>query len=224
MTFSDIFKNSFLEAAAPSLNIYNILLGLGITFVLGMFIYLVYKKTFKGVLYSKSFNVSLVMISMITSLIIMAISSNVILSLGMVGALSIVRFRTAIKDPIDLIFMFWAISIGIVSGAGLYQLAILSSIIIGVTMTVFTNLSTVESPFLLVFNCEDGSAEEAILSHLSKVVKKYQIKSKTVSRDNVEITIEVRLKNQETGFINELSQRDGVRSAVLVSYDGDYVS
>lgn len=224
MTFSDIFKNSFLEAVTPSLNIFNILLSLGITFILGMFIYLVYKKTFKGVLYSKSFNVSLVMISMITALIIMAISSNVILSLGMVGALSIVRFRTAIKDPIDLIFMFWAISIGIVSGAGLYQLAILGSIIIGITMTVFTNLSTVESPFLLVFNCEDGNVEDAILSHLSKVVKKYQIKSKTVSRDNIEITIEVRLKNQETGFINELSQRDGVRSAVLVSYDGDYVS
>lgn len=224
INFSDVFKNSFLETVTPNLNLINIGATLIITFLIGLFIYAVYKKTFKGVLYSKSFNVSLVMISMITALIIMAISSNVILSLGMVGALSIVRFRTAIKDPIDLIFMFWAISVGIVSGAGLYQLAILGSIVIGLTMTAFTRVSTFENPFLLVLNCENDEIEQELMNQLNKIIKKYQLKSKTISKDNIEVTIELRLKKQQTTFVNELSKMAGVRSAVLVSYDGDYVS
>lgn len=224
INFADIFKNNFLETVTPNLNLLNIGATLMITFLIGLFLYSVYKKTFKGILYSKSFNVSLVMISMITSLIIMAISSNVILSLGMVGALSIVRFRTAIKDPIDLIFMFWAISVGIVTGAGLYQLAILGSLIIGLTMTVFTRVSSFENPFLLVLNCENDEVEQALMESLSKIMKKYQLKSKTVSKDQIEVTIEIRLKKQQTDFVNELSKMAGVRSAVLVSYDGDYVS
>lgn len=222
--FSDVFKNSFLESVTSSLSLVNIAATLGITFLIGLFIYYVYKRTFKGVLYSKNFNVSLVMIAMITALIIMAISSNVILSLGMVGALSIVRFRTAIKDPIDLIFMFWAISIGIVSGAGLYQLAILGSIVIGLIMTLFTKLAAFEDPFLLVLNCTDTDAEARFMEALRKSIKKYQLKSKTIANNNVEITIELRLKQKEMDLVNKLSTIEGVKSTVLVSYDGDYVS
>ncbi|MTI61922.1 MAG: DUF4956 domain-containing protein [Firmicutes bacterium] len=224
LNFNDIIQNSALQMTNGSLSLLNVGINLLITFVLGIFIYAVYKRTFKGVLYSKGYNVILVMMAMITSIIIMAISSNIVLSLGMVGALSIIRFRTAIKDPVDIAFMFWAISVGIVSGAGLYSLAVLGSLIIGMVMFILTRYSYSDNPYLLVANCSDDQSEELLFKKLKEYSKNTKIKSKTVNKNNIELTIELREQRGKTSFVNELLQIDGVKNAVLVSYDGDYVS
>ena len=186
---------------------------------------MVYKKTFKGVMYSASFGVSLLSMTLVTTLIIMAISSNVILSLGMVGALSIVRFRSAIKEPIDIAFLFWAISIGIVLGAGLIPLAVFGSLFIGIIMLIFVNKKSNDNPYLLVIKCTDDNSEKEALNYLSSNVKKYLVKSKTVAAaSGVELTVEIRLKDMSTKFVNEISRIAGVNHAVLVSYNGEYMS
>jgi len=222
MTFNDILKSSFMENAT-SLSIIDILIAMGLSLVLGLFVMAVYKKTFKGVMYSHSFCISLLAMTLITTLIILAITSNVILSLGMVGALSIVRFRSAIKEPLDIAFLFWSISIGIVSGAGLISLAVFGSVFIGIIMVLFINKDSNDSPYILVISCDDEQSEISSMKLLEGRVKKYVLKSKTVSKNGVEVTIEVRLKNMATPFINELSALKGVKNAVLVSYNGDYM-
>lgn len=224
ISLSDIFKSNFLENST-SISLVDGALALGLAFCIGLFIYAVYKKTFKGVMYSKSFSTSLIVLCMITSLVILAVTSNVILSLGMVGALSIVRFRTAIKDPMDIAYLFWAIAVGIVLGAGLIPLAIVGSLFIGLVLVIFTNKSNSDNPYILIINCDDESVENNVLKIIGNKVKKYVIKSKTVTGGaGVEFTIEVRLKTMETSFVNEISREDGVNSAVLVSYNGDYMS
>lgn len=153
--FSDLLKKSVVNNFVSDINISKILLSLAVAFFIGFFIYLLYKRVFSGVLYSKSFNISLIGMSMVTAMVIIAVNSNLVLSLGMVGALSIVRFRTPIKDPTDLIFLFWAAAAGIVSGAGFYTLAIVGSVIIGLVMFFFIKKSSFETPYLLVINCEE---------------------------------------------------------------------
>ncbi len=226
INFSDIFKKGFLETASSVTNytLVNITISLFVSFAIGMFIFTVYKKTFKGVLYSKNFNMSLVMISMITSMIIMTISTNIVLSLGMVGALSIVRFRTPVKDPIDLTYMFWAIASGITTGAGLYPLAMLGSMIIGLIMVGFDKVSGLENPYLLVVQCEHDQAEATVINEVQQHTQKYNLKSKTVTKDEMEMTIELRLKKKQFDFVNRVARIAGVSNAVLISYDGDYVS
>ncbi|WP_235811102.1 DUF4956 domain-containing protein [Syntrophomonas wolfei] len=200
-------------------------IALGLAFILGLFIFMVYKKTFKGVMYSANFGVSLLAMTLITTLIIMAISSNVILSLGMVGALSIVRFRSAIKEPIDIAFLFWAISIGIVLGAGLIPLAIFGSLFIGIIMLFFVNQKSSDNPYILVINCTDDESEQKALDYVKGKVKKHVVKAKTVAASSgVELTVEIRLKDMSTQFVNEVSRIAGVNNAVLVSYNGDYMS
>ena len=184
----------------------------------------VYKKTFKGVMYSHSFCVSLLALNLITTLIILAITSNVILSLGMVGALSIVRFRSAIKEPLDIAFLFWSISAGIVIGAGLIPLAVFGSLFIGIILVLFINRQTTDNPYLLVLSCLNDESEKEALKTVNAYVKKHVIKSKTVSAQNgIEVTVEIRLKEMETKFVNEISQISGVKNAELVSYNGDYL-
>ena len=200
------------------------LIALCLAFAVGLFIMMVYKKTFKGVMYSQSFGVSLLALTLITTLIILAVTSNVILSLGMVGALSIVRFRSAIKEPIDIAFLFWAISAGIVLGAGLIPLAIFGSIFIGVVMILFVNKTSYDNPYILIVNCDDDESEKKAIEMVSSKVKKHVVKSKTVSTTNgIEVTVEIRLKDMTTQFVNEISRVQGVRNAVLVSYNGDYM-
>ena len=221
-TFADLFETNFLERAVSSFSIIDISLSLLIAFLVGLFIYAVYKKTFNGVMYSRNFNISLVGMSMVTALIIMAISVNIVLSLGMVGALSIVRFRTAIKDPIDILYLFWAIAGGIVAGSGQYLLAILGCLVVGIMLIVFTNKSMNEIPYIVVLNCLDGSAEKNFLDRLSSQVKRMKIKSKAVrGGQGIELTVEVRLKDDNTDFINALATIDGVNDVVLVSYNGE---
>ncbi len=224
VNFSDIFKSSFVEKMT-SVSVLDVFIALALAFVIGLFIMQVYKKTFKGVMYSESFGVSLIALCLITTLIILAVTSNIVLSLGMVGALSIVRFRSAIKEPIDIAYLFWAISAGIVIGAGLIPLAIMGSIFIGIVMVLFVNRKTTNNPYILVINCENDNSENDALKLLSKNVQKYNVKSKTVSPVNgIEMTVEIGLKKNTTGFVNEISKVSGVSNVVLVSYNGDYMS
>ena len=222
--FTDIIKNSVMENFASDISLTKILLTLGIAFVIGLFIYLLYKRVFSGILYSKSFNVSLIGMTMITAMVIIAINSNLVLSLGMVGALSIVRFRTPIKDPTDLIFLFWAAAAGIVTGGGFYTLAAVGSIIIGLVLFFFIKKSSFETPYLLVVNCENDLTEAEIHKQLDKKVKRFNVKQKTVTPGNIELTFELRLRDEEGTFVNNLSALSGVKNAVLLSYSGDYVS
>lgn len=223
MTFNDIFKSSFIEKVT-SFSPLDMIMALGLSFILGLFIFYVYKKTFNGVMYSASFGVSLIAMSLITTLIILAVTSNIVLSLGMVGALSIVRFRTAVKEPLDIAFVFWAISVGIVTGAGLIPLAVFSSIFIGIVMVLFVNKKSTDNPYILVVNCVDDKSEELVTKAISASVRKHMIKSKTVSKSGIELTLEVRLKDMTTQFVNQISDIEGVSNAVLVSYNGEYMS
>ena len=220
--FSDIFKSSFLENVT-SVSLVDMALTLVLAFGLGLFIFLVYKKTYSGVMYSSGFGGTLVALTMITAMTILAVTSNVVLSLGMVGALSIVRFRTAIKEPMDIAFLFWAIAAGIVLAAGMIPLAVFGSVIIGLVMLVFVNRKAVHNPFIAVISCRDHQAEAAAKEFLQKHVEKAVIKSKTAQAGNIELNYEVRLLKDDTDFITRLSEMDGVNSAVLVSYNGDYL-
>ena len=222
MTFQDIFKSSFLENVA-SVSLLDMGLALILAFGLGLFIFLVYKKTFTGVMYSSSFGVTLVALTMITTMVILAVTSNVVLSLGMVGALSIVRFRTAIKEPLDIAFLFWSIAVGIVLAAGLIPLAVFGSMVIGFMLLVFVNRKSRCDPYIAVLQCDGPDSEARAKELLQQNTRRCVVKSKTVQKDAVELNLEIRLKDESTGFINALADLPGVRSAVLVSYNGDYM-
>ena len=222
MTFKDIFKSSFLENVS-SVSLLDMGIALALAFCLGLFIFLVYKKTFNGVMYSSSFGVTLIALTMITTVVILAVTSNVVLSLGMVGALSIVRFRTAIKEPLDIAFLFWSIAVGIVLAAGMIPLAVIGSVIIGVILLVFVNKKSHVHPYILVLECDCQESENKAKEFLSQHVTRSVVKSKTAQAGKVELNLEVRLKEDNTDFVAALSQLKGVRSAVLVSYNGDYM-
>ena len=222
MNFNDIFKSSFLDNVA-AVSILDMGIALALAFCLGMFIFLIYKKTFNGVMYSSSFGVTLVALTMITTVVILAVTSNVVLSLGMVGALSIVRFRTAIKEPLDIAFLFWSIAVGIVLAAGMIPLAVIGSVIIGLLILVLVNKKSYVHPYILVLECDGQESEERAKTALAPHVKRCIVKSKTATAGKVELNLEVRLKEDNTDFVNALAQLQGVRSAVLVSYNGDYM-
>ena len=222
MNFADVFKNSFLEKAT-TFSAVDMVIALGLSFLLGAFILAVYRKTYRGVMYSQSFGVSLMALTMITSLVILAVTSNVILSLGMVGALSIVRFRTAIKEPMDIAFLFWAIAGGIVLGAGLLPLAIFGSLFIGLILVIFISRKPGEVPYILVLQCEDDGAETLAMAVVNRQTSRQIVKSKSVTAGHgIELTVEVRLKNNTTELVNEIAALPGIRNAVLVSYNGDF--
>lgn len=222
MKFSDIFKSSFLKNI-ESVSLTDTILALALAFCIGLFIYYVYKKTYSGVMFSSSFGVTLVALILITTLVMLAITSNVVLSLGMVGALSIVRFRTAIKEPLDIAFLFWSITAGIVLAAGLVPLAVFGSIFIGIVLLVFVNRKSYVNPYIIVISCENEASEKHVTAFLKENVEKCVIKSKTVSKGNIEVNYEIRMKDESTEFVNLVSDMEGVRSAVLVSYNGEYM-
>ena len=222
MSFNDIFKSSFLDNI-NAVTVLDMVIALGPAFAIGVFIFVIYKKTFNGVMYSSGFGITLIALTMISTLVILAVTSNVVLSLGMVGALSIVRFRTAIKEPLDIAFLFWSIAVGIVLAAGMIPLAVIGSVFIGVILMVFVNKKTRDNPYIIVVQCEDQTAEKEVLGFLQGEVSKCVVKSKTVAKGSVEMNYEVRLKADDTSFINRISDMKGVSSAVLVSYNGDYM-
>ena len=222
MSFNDIFKSSFLDNI-NAVTVLDMVIALGLAFAIGVFIFIIYKKTFNGVMYSSGFGITLIALTMISTLVILAVTSNVVLSLGMVGALSIVRFRTAIKEPLDIAFLFWSIAVGIVLAAGMIPLAVIGSVLIGVILLVFVNKKTRDNPYIIVVQCADQVSEKEVIGFLQGAVSKCVVKSKTVTKDSVEMNYEVRLKEDDTSFINHISDMKGVSSAVLVSYNGDYM-
>lgn len=222
MTFNDIFKSSFLENVS-TISLFDMGLALVLAFLLGLFIFFVYKKTYQGVMYSSSFGTTLIALTMITTVVILAITSNVVLSLGMVGALSIVRFRAAIKEPLDIAFLFWSIAVGIVIAAGMIPLALVGSLFIGLILLVFVNKKPHINPYIVVLSCADSAAEKRALDYLAAQTTRCQMKSKTVQKGAVELNLDVRLRDANTDFVNTLADMDGVRSAVLVSYNGEFM-
>lgn len=223
MTFKDVFKSSFLEKTAE-FSILDVGLAMLLSFAIGLFIFLVYKKTFAGVMYSSSFGISIMAMTLITTLIILAVTSNIILSLGMVGALSIVRFRTAVKEPLDIAFLFWAISAGIVIGAGLIPLGIIGSVFIGIILLVFVNKKSSDTPYIIVVNLDGDKAESDCMDLIKAKTRKSLIKAKTVSENGIEVTVEVRLLDMSAKLLNELLTVNGVNNACLVSYNGEYTA
>ncbi|HWL13897.1 MAG TPA: DUF4956 domain-containing protein [Ureibacillus sp.] len=222
--FSDIFKSSFVEKTAV-FSLTDSLIGLGAAFLIGLFIYYIYKKTFKGVIYSHSFNIALMIMTLATSLVIMGISQNVLLSLGMVGALSIVRFRTPIKDPMDLMYLFWSIVAGILCGAGFIPLVVIGSIVIGLVIVLFANKIVVENPYLLVVKLDQDSAFEEVEHMVKAQAKKFTLKSKSIIQDfEIEATYEIRTKDNDAKLVSNISKLPGVRSAVMLSYDGNFTA
>ncbi len=222
MTFSDIFKSSFLENVT-SVTVFDMVLALALAFCIGLFIYFVYKKTYQGVMCSTNFGITLVALTLITTLVILAVTSNVVLSLGMVGALSIVRFRTAIKEPLDIAFLFWSIAAGIVLAAGMIPLAVFGSVFVGIVLLVFVNRKQVSSPYIIVVTCDNNEAEMNAKEYISANVEKAVVKSKSARKGMIELNMEIRLKEDNTDFINALSDMEGIGSAVMVSYNGDYM-
>ncbi|MCR5287569.1 MAG: DUF4956 domain-containing protein [Saccharofermentans sp.] len=223
MSFGDIFKSSFLESVTE-FSAVDVMIGMVFALIIGLFIMLIYKKSFSGVMYSRGFAMSLVGLSLVTTLVIMAVTSNVVLSLGMVGALSIVRFRAAIKEPMEIVFLFWSLAVGIVIGAGMIPLAVIGSLIIGLIFILFVNLKISHTPYILVVNCADENAEKSAMELIEKSVGKYVVKSKTVNDSGIELTVEIRIKDPATGFVNSIKEVAGVSSATLVTYNGDYMS
>ena len=221
-SFSDIFKSSFLDNIT-AVSVLDMALTIALAFGIGLFIFFVYKKTEQGVMYSSSFGTTLIALTMITSQVILAVTSNVVLSLGMVGALSIVRFRTAIKEPLDIAFLFWSIAAGIILAAGMIPLAVIGSVIIGLILLFFVNKKPHKNPYIVVLSCENHAAEQAATAFLGERVERCVVKSKSAQSGLIELNLEVRLKDEDTDFVNRLCALPGVESAVLVSYNGDYM-
>jgi uncharacterized membrane protein YhiD involved in acid resistance len=222
--FKDIFKSKILEKTS-SISLVDALIGMLVALALGLFIYMIYKKTFTGVIYSHTFNISLIIMSLATALIIIGISSNVLLSLGMVGALSIVRFRTPIKDPMDIVYIFWAIVVGILCGAGFIALAVAGSLLIGLVLVVFMNKIKIENPYLLVIRYNENSIEQSLERVILEQAKKHSLKSKSVMPGNeYEVTYEIRVKDNDMSFINHISNLEGIKSAIMLSYDGNFTA
>ena len=222
--FSDVFKDNFLSGfslSTQNLTLPNVLISLGIAFLLGMVIYFIYKKTYRGVLYSPSFTLTLIMLSMVTTLVIMCISSAPALSLGMVGALSIVRFRTAVKDPMDTVYMFWAIAVGITVGANFILFSIIGTLVIAVILLVlsFTSNQTGQN-YLLVVHYDDRYAKE-VTNAVNKMVPRYRLKSKTATRNGVEMTLELRLQGNRSNIVDNLLGIPGVLDATLVAFQNE---
>jgi len=220
MTWEDFLQNTDFFTA--DLSVASIAFTLLFSFALGLSIFLVYRVSYKGVMYSKTFNVTLIAIAMITSSIILAITSNIILSLGMVGALSIVRFRTAIKDPIDVAYLFWSVGAGLVSGAGLWMLGLMSSVVIGIILVVLSNISDVKSPCLLVISYKTEEADDLIFNLIEREAKRYRLKSKVFNGESYELTVEIREKGKTAAIVNRIGENSNVLSVALLGYDGDF--
>ena len=222
LPLADIFSSSFLENVA-ALTVLDMALAMALSFALGLFIFFIYKKCYAGVMYSASFGVTLIALCMITALLILAVTSNIVLSLGMVGALSIVRFRTAIKEPSDIAFLFWAIAAGIVLAAGFIPLAVIGSLFIGLILLFFSRFRGFERPSILVLHCADAAIEQQAHAFLAARAARLSLKSKNVSPGCIELNYEIRLRSADTDFVNELAAAPGVTHAVLVAYNGDYM-
>ena len=219
MSIKDIISESLKQGdTVKNLSAPYILVTVAVALICSLIIYFVYKKFYRGAVYSESFNILNVMLCLITSFVITTISSNLVLSLGMVGALSIVRFRSAVKDPLDIGFLFWSIAVGITTGAGLYPFAVITTLIIAAVYIIFTVATTGKKTFLLVIKYFDG-ADTNIRSELRNIPN--TLKSKNLYKGKSELTLQVKVKNNDTSFVNKISSIEGVESAMLIEYTGD---
>lgn len=224
MGFKDVLKKSFLEGVnVADFSITSVALTLAVTAVLGIYIYLVYRLVSRKAFYSKSFNISLVAMAMITAAIILAIQSSVVISLGMVGALSIVRFRTAVKDPMDLVFLFWSISVGIICGAGLYGMALMLSLCVTIIVLLLDFLPTANAPMLLVLNAQDEKAEDEVTQIVSQYAGYYKVKSRNLTKSGMDMVMELRMKKGEAEMVRAINALPGVDSVSLLCHDGENV-
>ena len=221
MGFKDVFKKSFLEGfTSMDITTGKIAATLIVTALLALYIFAIYRLVTRKVFYSKNFNISLAVMSLITAAIILAIQSNLVISLGMVGALSIVRFRTAIKDPMDLAFLFWSISIGIICGAGLYEIALVTSVGVTVFILVLDMLPVGKAPMMLVVNSSEMNGEKAVLDVVGKYARYYKVKSRNLSKGRLDLVIELKVK-EESALVSEVAALDGMLSASMISHDGE---
>ena len=221
MGFKDVFKKSFLEGfTSMDITTGKIAATLIVTALLALYIFAIYRLVTRKVFYSKNFNISLAVMSLITSAIILAMQSNLVISLGMVGALSIVRFRTAIKDPMDLAFLFWSISIGIICGAGLYEIALVTSVGVTVVILVLDMLPVGKAPMMLVVNSSEMNGEKAVLDVVGKYARYYKVKSRNLSKGRLDLVIELKVK-EESALVSEVAALDGMLSASMISHDGE---
>ena len=219
--FSDIFKKSFLEGfTGGDISTGRIAATLAVTALIALYIFVIYRVVTRKTFYSKTFNISLVALAVVTSAIILAMQSNLVISLGMVGALSIIRFRTAIKDPMDLVFLFWSISIGIICGAGLYEIALLTSLLVTVGIIGLDLIPTSKAPMMLVVNATELDAEEAIVSAAKAAGKVCKVKSRNFSAGHLDLIIEVRVA-KEAELVKAVSEIVAVTSVSLISHDGE---
>ena len=219
--FSDIFKKSFLEGfKCGDISTGRIAATLAVTALIALYIFVIYRVVTRKTFYSKTFNISLVALAVVTSAIILAMQSNLVISLGMVGALSIIRFRTAIKDPMDLVFLFWSISIGIICGAGLYEIALLTSLLVTVGIIGLDLIPTSKAPMMLVVNATELDAEEAIVSAAKAAGKVCKVKSRNFSAGHLDLIIEVRVA-KEAELVKAVSEIAAVTSVSLISHDGE---
>lgn len=221
MGFKDVFKKSFLEGFnGMDITTAKIAATLFVTALLALYIFAIYRLVTRKVFYSKNFNIALAAMSLITAAIILAMQSNLVISLGMVGALSIVRFRTAIKDPMDLVFLFWSISIGIICGAGLYEVALVTSVAVTVFILVLDMIPVSRAPMMLVVNSSKMDDEQTVLDVVGKYAKSYKVKSRNLSKGRLDMVVELRAKD-ESGLVSEVAALDGMIGASLIAHDGE---
>lgn len=214
---------SFADIFTLSMSPLRVLITLLLALAVGGFICFIYKRTFGGVMYSRNFNLSLIVLTMVTSLMLMLINNSLALSMGMVGALSIIRFRTAIKDPMDTVFMFWSVGEGIALGTKFYDIAVISAIVIGVVLAAMGAFKFKGTrPYILIIHYDETASAQ--IKQMIKQLPSPRLKSKTVQRDGIELTMELRLKDNETGFVEKFLRVDGVYDAALISHQGDIVS
>ena len=221
MGFKDVFKKSFLEGfTSMDITTAKIVATLFVSALLALYVFAIYRLVTRKVFYSKNFNISLAAMSIITAAIILAMQSNLVISLGMVGALSIVRFRTAIKDPMDLVFMFWSISIGIICGAGLYEVALVTSVAVTVFIMVLDMIPVSKAPMMLVINSSQMDGEQQILDIVGKYSKSYKVKSRNLSKGRLDMVVELRVKD-ESALVSEVAALEGMIGASLIAHDGE---
>lgn len=221
MNYIDIFRKSFLEGyASANLTVKSILVCMLITILIATYIFMVYRMINRNSFYNKNFNMSLPAIAILTAAIILTIQSNIVISLGMVGALSIVRFRTAIKDPMDLVFLFWAISIGIICGAGFAVIAVIASVVLTAGLLLADYLPIAKSPQILLVNASTFESEDNIMEIVRKYCSLYKVKARNLTQDHLDMAIEVRVK-EEGNLATELMRVESVTSASLVAHDGE---
>ena len=220
MSFSDIFKKNFLENFTGNISIQLVIVTLLVALLFSFVVFNVYKLTSKNTIYSRNFNITMSLISIITAGVILSMQANIVVSLGMVGALSIVRFRTAVKEPRDLLFLFWSISNGIIIGAGVYSLVFIMSIVLSIGLLVFDLLPARRIPYLLVVNVSNNTASDKIENMLAEEKIKYRVRSKNVSKGNTDIVYEL-YYNESNDLYNNLTKITGITSFNLLSQDGE---